>query len=147
MSRLIEIAARSQAYIDSLESNIEDAIYPIEQSLTDLNRAQLMNNKGSDDKPLINERTGNETLSKGYARRTGKEKPNLYERGDFQSEMTTKIIMKSKKYVISSYHMLEKYLSVQYKNYNGIAPSNQRDAYSITNKAIGEDYKKQVGLT
>jgi hypothetical protein len=144
MATIAEIAQRSQAYIDNLSNNIDGAIYSVEQELVDLNRKQLLLNKGADDKPLINIRTGSEFLSKAYAKKMKKSKPDLFVRGDFQEGMRLITKFAAKVYTVFSYHNLEKYLSVQYKNYPGIAPKNQKKAQEITGNAIAKDFKNKV---
>jgi len=130
--------------MSNLGSNIDDAIYPHEQKLVELNRQQLLQNKGFDSKALINERTGSEFLSAAYAKKMKKQKPDLFVNGRFQDEMRLKTKFDAKVYLVFSYHSLEKFLSVQYKNYAGISMEDKQEAYSITNRAIGQSLRAKV---
>ena len=144
MATIAEIAAKSQQYIDNMAENVDRVIYSVEQNLIDLNRKQLLSNKGNDDLPLIHSRTGSELLTKQYAKKTNKTKPDLFVRGDFQEGMRLISKFAGKVYIVFSYHNLEKYLSKQYKNYSGIAPSNQEKAKEITGNAQAKDFINKV---
>lgn len=140
MTSIREMALKSQQYIDSLPENINRVVFSVEKDIVDLNRSQLLNHRGNDDKPLIHIRTGKETLSKGYARKMRKTYPDLFVDGSYQGELVLHPAYKLNTYSITSNHRLEKYLPNQYKNTQGIAPSNQPKAQEITGDALAKDY-------
>lgn len=138
MNEISELAKRMNSFVNNLDTHIDEAIYTVEQDLVDLNRDVLLKNTGFDNKPLINERTGSELLSAQYAKKTGKRKPDLFVNGNFQDEMRLISKAAAKTYSIFSYHNLNKYLSVQYKNAFGITKNDQPKAQEITGNAISK---------
>ena len=148
MASLLDIAKRSQQYVDNLNDNIDRVInYPvIEEQLTDLNRKQLLMSVGADGAPLVHQMTGSPRLSKAYAKRTGKTYPNIFLSGAYQKEMFTDSEYGKGIYRQSSYNHLVKYLPYNYTNLHGVNKMNQPKAQEITSKAIAEDYQKFIGL-
>lgn len=146
MSNIRSIAEKLAVWMNNIDSNIEDSVNKNEQELTDLNKKQLLMSTGNDDKPLVNQKTGSSYLSKQYARRTGKNRPDLRLKGDYYKEMFTQVISRNE-YTQSSFDRKVEFLPDIYPNAHGIAPSNRRNAYSITNHAIGQSIKAATGLT
>lgn len=95
------------------------------------------------DKPLIHACTKSIYLSKAYARRKGKSKPNLFDRGDFQNGMFM-TLPTEKDYIISSDDPKVNFLQENYGKIFGVAPSNQEKAKEINDKSIIDDYFKNV---
>jgi hypothetical protein len=144
MATIHEIRLRLDEFVSNLDIHINEAVSSIEKELLSYNKQNLLRSLGNDDKPLINERTGNANLSKAYARRTGKKTPNIYETGAYQNEMFIEPRYDKKEYIISSFNRLVKYLPDQYKNLHGISPSDQILAKQLTTKAISEQLSKNV---
>jgi hypothetical protein len=146
MASILEIAKKSQQYIDNLSDNIDRVINSpeIEEQLTDLNRKQLLMSVGNDGAPLIHQMTGSTRLSPAYAKRTGKQYPNIFLSGAYQKEMFTDSEYGKKIYRQSSFNHLVKYLPYNYPNLHGVNKMNQPIAQSITSKAIAEDYNNKV---
>jgi hypothetical protein len=144
MSNLIEISNKMQSFIGAIGSNIDDAISNIEQPLVDINRSQMFFHSGGDDKPLIHSRTGSQFLSKQYAKKMGKTRPDIFVTGEYQKELQLFSEYENKEFTIRSDNWLEEYLPINYKNIHGIAPSNRKKAFGITNFAIGEKIRKDV---
>ena len=148
MNSLLDIAKRSQLYVDNLNDNIDRVINSpvIEDQLTELNRRQLLLSTGNDGAPLIHQMTGSPRLSPAYAKRTGKTYPNIFLSGAYQKEMFTDSEYGKGIYRQSSYNHLVKYLPYDYTNLHGVNKMNQPKAQEITSKAIAEDYQKFIGL-
>jgi hypothetical protein len=146
MASILEIAKKSQEYIDNLNDNIDRVINSpeIEDQLTELNRKQLLMSVGNDGAPLIHQMTGSTRLSPAYAKRTGKQYPNIFLSGAYQKEMFTDSEYGKKIYRQSSFNHLVKYLPDNYPNLHGVNKMNQPIAQSITSKAIAEDYNNKV---
>jgi hypothetical protein len=143
MATISEIAKRLNDYVSNLDANLIEALTPVESQILDINRFQMLNSKGADDKALINNRTGNAKLSKQYARRQRKEYPDIFVSGDYQRDMFIEV-KNMDEYLISSSHRLVKYIPVQYENVHGIAPSNRDEAYKITTPAIARHLQNKV---
>jgi hypothetical protein len=95
------------------------------------------------DKPLIHARTGSPILSKPYAKRKGKSKPNLFDRGDFQNGMIL-TMPTEKEYIITSDDPKVNFLIGNYGPIFGVSPKNQPKAQEKNNADIVNDYKKTV---
>jgi hypothetical protein len=143
ISRIIEISKRSNQYIANLQANIVRVVESNSEAMIDFNRSQMIGSKDADGSPLIHARTGKQTLSKAYAKRTGKTKPNLFVNGQFQDAMLM-IMPNEKEYFIGSKDYKTKWLSGAYGKIFGVAPSNQPEAQKINDSAIINDYFKSV---
>lgn len=130
----------------NLNVNIAQAIEPIEQQLTDINRRQLLLSVGGDGRPLINQLTGSPKLSPLYARRTNKTYPNIKLTGDYQSEMFMHINEQDLTGAFTSNDWKVNVLAKMYPNLHGIAPVNSSLFYGITHNAVRNYYKKSIGL-
>ena len=110
MASILEIAKKSQQYIDNLSDNIDRVINlpEIEEQLTELNRKQLLMSVGNDGAPLIHQMTGSPRLSPAYAKRAGKQYPNIFLSGAYQKEMFTDSEYGKKTYRQSSFNHLVK---------------------------------------
>jgi len=141
-SRIIEMAKKSNRWMAQFDANIVRIIESKDDKLIDLNRQQMVKHKDSNDAALINESTGKTTLTKAYAKKTGKAKPNFLETGLFQDSMAF-IMPNANEYFIFSKQ--RQYLN---KNYGGtifgVAPSNKDKADKITTPAIINDYIQKV---
>lgn len=143
MATIAEISKRLNDYVANLDENLKEAVMSVDKEILDVNRSQMLISRGADDKPLINNRTGNERLSKQYARRQKKDYPDIFVRGDYQRDMFIEV-KSMDEYLISSSHRLVKYIPVQYENVHGIAPSRRDEAYKITTPAIAEHLRNKV---
>lgn len=144
MNRIVEIAQRSNDYLNSFSNNIVRVIETNQEKTVALNKKQMLQSIDADGNPLINNRTGSEKLSKQYARRTGKKKPNLKLTGEFQEGMFL-IMPDEKQYFIGSKDHKVKWLSSDYgQKIFGVAPDNQEKAQAVNDSAIIKDYLKQV---
>ena len=142
MGQLHELRLRSNAFVANMDKHIEDSIVDSADELIKLNRKQMMSSVNAEDKPLIHLKTGSPYLSKSYARKTGKLKPNLYESGGFQKEMFLE--PRFPEYFIRSFNQVGKYLVDMYDNFFGVSPENQPEAKKITFANFYERYKKNV---
>jgi hypothetical protein len=144
MSRILEIQKRSNQYLADFEANVIRVIESGQEKTVTLNKKQMLGHKDAEGKPLIHKNTGKETLSKQYARKTGKKKPDLFVTGEFQEGMFL-FMPDEKQYFIGSKDHKVKWLA---KNYGqkifGVAPDNHPKAQAINDKAIIEDYLKNV---
>jgi hypothetical protein len=143
MNRILEIQRRSNDWLANFGVNVVRIIESNAEKVIDFNRDQMLDSKDADNKPLIHVKTGSELLSKPYAKRTGKAKPNLWLNGDFQSAMFM-TMPDEKEYFISSKDFKSGYLSKNYGKIFGVAPENQPKAQAINDKAIIDDYMKSV---
>ena len=142
LSRIVEIAKRSNQYIQNLSANVVRVIENNPKVL-DLNRSQMISSKDADGKSLVHKSTGSSKLSKAYARRTGKTKPDLLVSGSFQDQMFL-TMPSEKEYFISSKDYKSGFLSENYGKIFGISPTNQPKAQKMNDKNIIDDYKKSV---
>ena len=142
MGSIHQIRVASNNYVRSLGINFEISLDKVEQKITDLNRKQLLASKDNKGQPLVNTRTGKTTLSPAYAKRTGKRKPNIKLKGDFQFDMFTDF--RKNKYFVQSSDWKQGFLNNMYKGLFGISGKNQPKAKLITTKAIVGDYVKAV---
>jgi len=127
-------------------ANVVRVIESNEKIMIEMNRAQMMNSKGSQDNPLIHRSTKSEYLTKPYAKRTGKSKPNLFVSGDFQNGMQM-FVPSEKEYFISSKDYKSGYLEKNYgydKSIFGVPVSKQPAAKAKNDADIINDYKKFV---
>jgi thymidylate synthase ThyX len=143
MNRIVSIAEKSKQYMATFTANVVRVIEGNKDFLIDLNRSQMINSKDALDKPLIHAKTGSSKLSKAYARRTGKTKPDLLLSGKFQDAMTL-IMPNEKQYFIGSKDYKTTFLSENYGEIFGVSPKNQPKAQKVNDKLIVEDYKKSV---
>jgi hypothetical protein len=143
MSRILEIQKRSNQWLKDFELNVIRVVEP-EKLNVDLNRKQMLSHQDSGGNPLIHKSTGSEYLSKQYARRTGKKKPDFFVTGDFQREMFL-FMPDEKSYFIGSKDYKTKYLAGNYgQKIFGISPDNQPKARAVNNSAIIKDYLKNI---
>ena len=118
-----------------------------EKEMVNMNRVQMFNSTAADDRPLVHISTGSAKLTKAYAKKTGKTKPNLFASGDFQNKMFM-FMPNEKEYFIASKDYKSGYLEKAYswgqETIFGVSPKNQPKAKEINDKAILDDYKKAV---
>jgi hypothetical protein len=143
MARILEIQKKSAEYLSGLDDNIVRIIEDNQDGTLIINKSQMKDSMNADGGPLIHRLTGSEYLSKAYAKRTGKRKPNLLREGDFQREMFLNM-PSAKEYLIGSYDWKTAILHKNYGNIMGIAPENRPKAQEINNKLVIEDYLKTV---
>jgi len=136
---------RSNQFCGNMNVNISMAIQSVDQKLIDLNRRQMLRSKDSEDKPLIHAKTGSPYLSKAYAKKTGKKKPDLFLDGTFQSQMFLHVDENKSTYSIDSLWEKTKYLV---ENYGlpifGIGVKDQPMAKQQSGMAFKKMYKNQV---
>jgi len=143
MARIIEIAQRSQEYLSAFDDNVIRVIESNEGQMLAMNKGQMLRSNTAMDSPLIHRKTGSAYLSKPYAKRKGKTKPNLFDSGEFQAGMFM-TLPTVKDYIISSDDPKVNILQNNYGKIFGVSPSNQPKAQEINGKAIMEDYIKKV---
>lgn len=142
ISQIVEIAKRSAQYVANMNANIIRVVEGNPKTV-DFNRSQMIINKDADGKALTNTRTGSTKLSKAYARRTGKSKPDLFVTGQFQDAMFL-TMPSEKEYFISSKDYKTNWLAKNYGKIFGVAPANQKKVQEINDKAVINDYQKAV---
>jgi hypothetical protein len=143
MNRILDIQKKSNQYLANFTANVVRVIEMNAEKTVDFNRLQMLKNKDADNKPLIHKSTGSDKLSKAYAKRTGKTKPDLFVRGDFQEAMFL-FMPDEKEYFISSKDYKTGWLAKNYGNIFGVAPENQPKAQKINDAAIVNDYLNSV---
>ena len=113
------------------------------KQMIEMNRANMLNSLDAEDKPLIHAGTKSEYLTKRYAKISGKSKPNLLRKGDFQNGMFM-FMPNEKEYFNGSKDYKAGYLSKWYGSIFGVSPKNQPAAKVVNDKALIEDYFKNV---
>jgi len=143
MSRIIDIQKKSNQYMAAFKDNVIRVIESNEKIMLNMNKSQMLGSFDAMDKSLIHSRTKSEYLSKPYARRKGKSKPNLFDRGDFQGGMFM-TMPTEKDYIITSDDPKVNFLIGNYGSIFGVSPKNQPKAKEVNDKSIVEDYFKNV---
>lgn len=145
MNRIFDIKAKSNQYISNFDGNVVKIIESkeISDQLLDFNREQFIENKDADFMPLIHKSTGSQNLTKAYAKKTGKTKPNFFVSGAHFDKMIL-AMPNIKEYFITSKSYVARWLTLHYGKIYGVAPKNQPKAQAITDKAIYEDYMQKV---
>jgi len=143
MNRIVEIAKRSNQYMNQFTANIVRVIEDNADKMLDFNRSQMINSKDADDSNLVHKSTNSAKLTRVYAKKTGKTKPDLLLSGSFQDKMTF-IMQDENEYFISSKDFKTEYLAENYGKIFGVSPKNQPKAQKINDKAIIEDYLTTV---
>lgn len=144
MNRILEIQKKSNEWLSNFEANVIRIIESDQQKTVDLNRKQMLKSTDSEGKPLVHKKTGSVYLSKQYARKTSKKKPNLFNEGDFQGGMFL-FMPDEKQYFIGSKDRKVEWLADNYgQKIFGVAPENQDKAQKINDPAIINDYLKTV---
>lgn len=143
MSRILDIQKRSNQYMAAFKDNVIRVIESNENIMLNMNKSQMLSSLDSQDKPLIHSRTKSPLLSRAYAKRKGKSKPNLFDRGDFQAGMIF-TMPTEKDYIITSDDTKINFLVGNYGSIFGISPKNQPKAKEVNDKSIIDDYYKNV---
>lgn len=142
MARIIDIQKKSAQWMANFDANVVKIIESNPKNV-EMNRVQMFNSTDADDKSLIHASTGSANLTKAYAKRSHKTKPNLFLDGSFQKEMFV-FMPNAKEYFMSSKHWLSGYLSKNYGKIFGISPTNQPKVQQSNNSLIINDYLKNV---
>lgn len=141
ISRILDISAKSKQYMANFTAHVVEIV---EKGKTvDFNRVQMLGSTDAEDKPLTHAKTKSVNLSKAYAKRTGKTRPNLWLNGDFQSQMFL-TMPNEKEYFITSKDYKTKWLAENYGQIFGVSPKNQPKAQKINDSAVINDYMKKV---
>jgi len=145
MNRIVEIAKRSQAYVDNYEANVVKIVEsdPVSNPIIDLNREQLISHKDANGKALTHAETGKTTLSAAYGKRKGKSKPDLLDTGEFQDKMFL-TMPGIDEYFISSKDYKTGFLAKNYGDIFGLALNSQKKTQPKVDKAIVDDWKNKV---
>lgn len=125
------------------KDNVIRVIESNEKVMLDINKSQMLSSLDAKDRPLIHARTKSANLSRVYAKRKGKSKPNLFDTGEFQGGMIL-TMPTEKDYIITSDDEKVNILIGNYGSIFGISPKNQPRAKQINDSAIIDDYKKTV---
>jgi len=142
MARIIDIQKKSAQWMANFNANVVKAIESNPKNV-EMNRVQMFNSTDAYDKALIHASTGSTNLTKAYAKRSHKTKPNLFLTGDFQRAMF--IFMPNyKEYFMSSKDYKTAYLVKNYGKIFGISPTNQPKVQESNNALIVNDYLKNV---
>jgi hypothetical protein len=143
MVSIKQAAQRSQQWVNNISVNVENAIKSVDNQIIDINREQLLLSRDSNDRPLIHKSTGSALLTPPYAEAQNKPTPDLFVTGDFQGAMFLDVNLPN--YLIGSDDEKTNILQDAYgKPLFGIQKKNQPEAKGMTNKAIGQSYKKAV---
>ena len=140
MGAIAELNNRLQSFVKNIESEVDTAVRSADYLLLDINRKHMKDNQ----------QTSNDTnIIPAYSPYWAAEKnltyPNLFSTGDFQKKLL--LTVASPNYIIKSTDWKNEKLTLKYGDeIFGIAPSNQTQAHSITNKAIGKALKSKVFL-
>jgi len=143
MARILDIQKKSNQYVANLTANIVRVIESNSGTMIDFNRSQMLANNDADGVGLTHASTKSKNLTKAYARRTGKTKPNLYLSGEFQDKMIF-TMPNEREYFISSKDYKTQWLAGAYGKIFGVAPNNQPKAQKINDKAVINDYLNLV---
>ena len=127
----------------AFKDNVVRVIESNEKIMLNMNKSQMLGSLDANDKPLIHSWTGSPFLSKAYAKRKQKSKPNLFDKGDFQAGMFM-TMPTEKEYIISSDDTKVNILQGNYGKIFGVSPINQPKAQAINDKSIVDDYMKTV---
>lgn len=145
MGRLHQIRLKSDSFVSNINLYIADAIRKNEKSLVDMNRGQMLKSKDIFERPLIHKSTGRTTLSRQYSIKTGKSKPNLYLKGDFQREMFLDVNENNQTYFVDSFDDKSKFLTENYgKNIFGVPKKQEQEAKQKNLKTFARIYKLKV---
>jgi len=143
MGRLHDIRLKSNAFVANMNVHISQSIESVEKKLVDLNKKQMLGSVDSDNKSLIHASTGSIYLSKPYAKRKNKVKPNLFDSGEFQKEMFLQTNENNNTWFIDSYSSKSKHLVTNYgSNLFGIF--NKVKAKLLTGLAFKRKYESMV---
>ena len=145
MNRIVQIAKDSQTYMDRFEANVVTIVEskPISDFIIDINRDQFAKHQDANGNPLIHKSTGKPTLTKYYAKKTGKSKPDFLVTGEFQDKMFLKM-PSIEEYVPGSKDYKSLFLSKNYGKIFGVAPANQKKSQQKVDSAIIGDFKNKV---
>lgn len=145
MGRIHEIRLKSNAFCANINVNIAQSIESVSNELTGINKKQMLNHTDSEDKPLIHARTGSANLSKAYAQRQRKSKPDLFVDGTFQGQMFLSVDENRLSWFISSFWEKTKFLVGNYgaKIFGISEKSNDRAKYH-TSLAFKKKYESEV---
>ena len=145
MPRILDIQKKSNQYIANLEGNIVRVLEskPLSEKMIQTNQDQFLKHRDADGGSLIHKSTGSSKLSKQYAKRTGKTKPDFFENGNFFDKMFF-TMPNINEYFVQSKSFVSKYLGINYGKIFGISPKNQPATQKRNDKAIVEDYFKKV---
>ena len=143
MGQIKDIAKRSQQWVNNIAVNVEKAIMSVDNQIVDINREQMLLSRDSKDNALVHQSTKSIFLTPAYARAQNKPKPDLFLRGGLQRGMFLDVNLP--KYQIGSDDEKTNILQDDYgKDIYGIPKKDQPEARGITNKAIGQSYKRAV---
>ena len=142
MARILDIQKKSAQWMANFDANVVKVVESNPKNV-EMNRVQMFNSTDADDKSLIHASTGSVNLTKQYAKRAHKTKPNLFLSGEFQKGMF--IFMPNvKEYFMSSKDWKSGILTKNYGKIFGISPTNQPKVKESNNSLIINDYLKNV---
>lgn len=139
---ITKLASAAQAWNNNEDAEIAQAIRDSEKELTKLNRSQLLKSKDSADKPLTHKSTGKTRLTPAYAKKTGKKKPNLFLEGKFQKSIF--LTVGTKEHFFNATDFKTPFLTNNYGEIFGIAPSNENKESTIVSKKYLNNYINKV---
>lgn len=140
-----ELRLKSDAFIQSIDLKIVDSIQSVDRDLIEINKRNMLSSLNAKDESLIHVLTGVSTLSKPYAKRKNKTKPNLYDTGDFQKAMFFSIDENNMTWFIDSEDEKNGILTWAYTNdIFGIPESKTTHAKRLTFGAFFRKYQSEV---
>lgn len=143
MGKLHNIRLKSDAFIAQYNVNIRLAILNAANKLIAMNKAQMMNHKDAEGKPLTNKQTGSTKLSPAYARMKGQTRPNLFLKGSFQNQMFMEVNENNLTWFIDSYDDKSGILTENYGLKIFGIKDTQR-AKQLTGKEFEKLYRRMV---
>lgn len=144
MGRLHEIRLKSDSFVKNMKVHIAESIKENEKRLVEMNKANMLASKDVDEKPFIHKRTGVPYLSVPYAKRTNKQKPNLFLKGEFQREMFLEVDENKQTFFIDSSNFKSGFLVENYGNIFGIPQKKRQEAIDLNKKSFANRYKMLV---
>lgn len=143
MASIFDIQKKSNQYVANLDANFVRVIEGNKKNIIETNQDQFLKHKDADGNPLIHKNTGSTMLSKQYAKRTGKKKPDFFENGNFFDKMIL-VVPNVNEYFVQSKSFVSKYLGINYGGIFGIMPKNQPKTQQQNDKLILNDYMNKV---
>jgi hypothetical protein len=140
MSTIAEITKRMNDYVAQLDSNIEQAIIPVDHAIVELNREQL---KG---RQVTAADQSTPEYSSFWKSKKGLTNWNIFNSGATLNSLLISITGLQYKIYPKFTKNMEKLQrrGINTELFFGIAPSNKDKAYSITTPAIGRHFKRLV---
>ena len=142
--KISQLRKRSNKFVKELPTIIEGVVNG-NKDLLNINKAQLWASKTNKDQRLTPKYSNSYRAWKqrNFPSSYNGGNPNAFLSGKLHNDM--EIDAKGSKYDITSKAEYSKFVNQHFKNgLYGIAPSNQKQAQSITSKLIANEYRRKV---